>query len=251
MKKETLMRISRIYGIILAVFTVAAGICLIFGCLTVYNSGEYSRDAVKEAFLKIAVPVYGFVALAVPGAFVPVLQSKKRGDSSYAVLSMLYSKKDISGCDNGLKDAIFAERKKRKKASLISASVSGVSAVVFLVYALNPNHFESDINASVINAVYILLPCLALAFFTALFTAVFNKKSVHAEAELLKTAPNAQKDAKNDEKPCNNSENTIRLVRAVLVLAAAVLTVYGYFSGGFEDVLTKAVNICTECIGLG
>ena len=36
------------------------------------------------------------------------------------------------------------------------------------------------------------------------------------------------------------------------VLAAAlVLTVLGFVTGGFQDVLTKAVNLCSECIGLG
>ncbi|MBE6563056.1 MAG: thioredoxin [Ruminococcaceae bacterium] len=37
---------------------------------------------------------------------------------------------------------------------------------------------------------------------------------------------------------------------AILILAAAAL-IYGAIAGGTADVLTKAVNICTECIGLG
>lgn len=36
----------------------------------------------------------------------------------------------------------------------------------------------------------------------------------------------------------------------VLILALA-LTVLGFISGGFQDVLTKAINLCSECIGLG
>ena len=36
------------------------------------------------------------------------------------------------------------------------------------------------------------------------------------------------------------------------ILAAAVLLlIWGFVSGGAADVLTKAINICTECIGLG
>ena len=37
---------------------------------------------------------------------------------------------------------------------------------------------------------------------------------------------------------------------AILGLAIA-LFVYGFFAGGTKDVLTKAVNICRECVGLG
>lgn len=33
--------------------------------------------------------------------------------------------------------------------------------------------------------------------------------------------------------------------------AAVVALVYGFIAGGTADVLAKAVNICTECVGLG
>lgn len=39
--------------------------------------------------------------------------------------------------------------------------------------------------------------------------------------------------------------------RLVLVGAAVALVVLGIGNGGAHDVLVKAVNICTECIGLG
>ena len=38
---------------------------------------------------------------------------------------------------------------------------------------------------------------------------------------------------------------------AVLVAAALVLIIWGVLNGGMRDVLVKAINICTECIGLG
>ena len=37
-----------------------------------------------------------------------------------------------------------------------------------------------------------------------------------------------------------------------MILAVAVsILIYGYMNGGTADVLTKAINICTECVGLG
>ncbi len=42
-----------------------------------------------------------------------------------------------------------------------------------------------------------------------------------------------------------------RLVRCLLLLAAAGLIALGVLNGGMRDVLIKAINICTECIGLG
>ena len=40
-------------------------------------------------------------------------------------------------------------------------------------------------------------------------------------------------------------------VRICLYCIAAVLIVLGIRNGGMRDVLIKAINICTECIGLG
>ena len=40
-------------------------------------------------------------------------------------------------------------------------------------------------------------------------------------------------------------------LRIGLYLLAAMLIVLGVMNGGLYDVLVKAINICTECIGLG
>ena len=39
--------------------------------------------------------------------------------------------------------------------------------------------------------------------------------------------------------------------RIVILFVALFFGVYGLLNGGAADVLTKAINICTECIGLG
>ena len=42
-----------------------------------------------------------------------------------------------------------------------------------------------------------------------------------------------------------------RGLRIFLFLAALALILYGIWNGSMHDVFVKAVNICTECIGLG
>ena len=44
---------------------------------------------------------------------------------------------------------------------------------------------------------------------------------------------------------------SLTAIRIAVLCAALFFLLLGYFSGGSTDVLTKAVNICTECIGLG
>lgn len=40
-------------------------------------------------------------------------------------------------------------------------------------------------------------------------------------------------------------------LRAIILVIAIVFIVLGVMNGGLRDVLVKAINICTECIGLG
>ena len=42
-----------------------------------------------------------------------------------------------------------------------------------------------------------------------------------------------------------------KTLRIILLIAAVCLLAAGVFNGSARDVLGKAVNVCTECIGLG
>ena len=44
---------------------------------------------------------------------------------------------------------------------------------------------------------------------------------------------------------------TLLYLRLALLCVGIGILVYGFFAGGTADVMTKAVNICTECVGLG
>ena len=68
-----------------------------------------------------------------------------------------------------------------------------------------------------------------------------------AELELLKTAPKESKIAPRKKA----SRNIAVYLRAGIALFALAILIFGFFAGGTADVLTKAVNICTECVGLG
>ena len=47
------------------------------------------------------------------------------------------------------------------------------------------------------------------------------------------------------------TEAPAQRIRIALLAAAVLLIVLGILNGGMYDVLVKAINICTECIGLG
>ena len=51
--------------------------------------------------------------------------------------------------------------------------------------------------------------------------------------------------------PSQTDDKKIAMIRTGLIMLAAALILMGVVNGGLHDVLVKAINICTECIGLG
>ncbi len=259
MTKENMVRIHRIYGILLSISIILAGICMIAGCLTIYFTGEhtYSREIVAETFSKIAIPVYLCLVLTI-GSFVWELiqpskvQALKNMKSYTFIRDRLCEKKDFSQCDDTLLTSISKERSVRKLHVVIRSVLIGISSIAFLSYALNGKNFhQSEINTSMINAMWILIPCMLVPFGYAVFTAYYNEKSLQREIAILKQVPTTnEKEATEASSVCSCTKRE-NITRFALLIIGIVVLVYGFVSGGTVDVLTKAINICTECIGLG
>ena len=53
-------------------------------------------------------------------------------------------------------------------------------------------------------------------------------------------------------KQINQKRNLVlNIVRISVLVVAVTFIIHGITNGGAYDVLQKAINICTECIGLG
>ena len=64
--------------------------------------------------------------------------------------------------------------------------------------------------------------------------------------------PNADQPAKTGGPVKTRQEPKHKnIIQAVLIMAAIVLIILGILNGSAVDVLVKAINICTECVGLG
>ncbi len=243
-KNATIIR--RVLGIFTAISVVIAGICLISACLSIYfESGEYTRELVNGTFAPIAAAVLLCPLLALIGfiaeLFLPAFtEEKPKADALIPTLKRLSAAK----CADS---RVQRERAKRRTGKAILLSVLLVAAAVFCIYALNARNYSlENINGSVIKAMYLLIPCFVLCFSSAIIVEILNEKSIKREIELLKAAE--KKEAPEPEKAKKSIAPAIRF--SILIIALALL-VYGYVIGGTADVLTKAVNICTECIGLG
>lgn len=256
MTKESTLRLHRIYNILFSLVLVAAGICLIIGDITIYNSGDqpFSRESVAATFSTIAFPVYLAMVMTIISFvwefFSPSEKEKLPMAKDYpALLETLYNKKEFAKAEASVQDEIKALWKNRKLHSIIRTIVLVVCSATFLFYALNSaNYHQSEINASMIQAMKLLVPCSLVAFGYALFVSYHNEKSYQKEIELVKKLPALI--AKEDSEIVS-SEKNINPYRNAILAASLILVIYGLLNGGTVDVLAKAINICTECIGLG
>lgn len=259
MQERTSRLIRLIYGVLLSLSAIIAGICLMAACTSIYRSGDeqiYTPEKVAAAFSPIALPVYLSLALALGGFLLnfilPKEKKRKPVEKQYSVmLRKQYETADLTDRTSPAVASIRKERRFRKVLLIITAALLGIGCIVFLIHSLNADRYVdlSQATDGVIESMYYLLPCMAIPFFFSIFTVYSCRRSIRAELVLVKTLPRKEKAA---AEPAPVSKETGLLVgRLILLTVALSFAIYGFFAGGTSDVLAKAVAICTECVGLG
>lgn len=144
-----------------------------------------------------------------------------------------------------LPEGCEAERRRRRAVRLTAGFVCLVCAAVSGAYLLDPADFSStDLEAVMGGVLLHTVPWAALALVSIGAAGVLCGRSAERELALLKAAPKRE-DTQTPKK------RRLAPWRAGLYAAAVALIVLGVLNGGLWDVLVKAINICTECIGLG
>lgn len=256
MKFKALSKIRKPLRILLTVSIFAAALCLMGVCLCIYHSGTqpFSRESVAAAFRPISLPVWLCLGLTVLSLPVELLlpqteEAQPPARQLRMLLKRMQDRTDLSRCSEDLRSQIQILRSDRKLYDRIGWTILALSTILFLTYALNKdNYHPTHITQSVIHSMFWLLPCTLVPFFYGIIAGRKNRASMARELELLKSAPKESRVA-----PARSAGHRPwdLYLRVTLLAVGFVLLVYGALAGGTVDVLTKAANICTECIGLG
>ena len=269
--KDKARTIRLIYAVFLSVFTVAVGVLFIVQSQRIYHSANvspYSYEKAKEYLSQIAVPFFLWIAAVIAGwvlwEIFPAEKKKAKAPYDAALLLKRLKRRlpDNAAQTDFLKRADLV--KKIVRSVCIAFCLLSVVMVAVCVWSKDnytPIGTGFDPTRDMLNMLPKILPWVLVSFVLAAGATVYEELSARREAEEVKkilssgTAKGKTADEKADRKiklPAFLQNAYFRYaVRGALLVAGIIFIVAGCLNGGAKDVLEKAINICTECIGLG
>lgn len=236
---------------------LALAIILIAGqCLDIYKTGltpdgsvqpVYTREDVAARLRALSVPLLLCASVAV----ITIVLHAASGRPS-AQRDAISPENRLRLMKAGMEELPLAARKEermRRRMILGLTLCLAVGTVYSLGCLLDPGAFPSWTLTGTETVIKGLIlrtaPVVAAMFLLGIAVSFALKASVEREIVLLRDVP------KTAARPVGRSRSCPVFVRVILYVAAVVFILLGVMNGGARDVLYKAVNICTECIGLG
>ena len=250
----------KVYLFMMAALLMALTVLLSAAAIRIWQEGSarkaqnpleaiYTPENVEAELLRISPLLLAVIGMATAGLTLGIRdeESLRPVLSPEAERDLLASRLIVPG------EAIRKERKRQRIILGIRRAAFAACMVPVLIYCTDRGHFpENDPEAMISSLVLHILPWTAAGLLILQMGALLEKKSIlreidaaHAQLKAEKTGPRSGSLSKGLP-TCGTAA-----VRIVLLLAAAVMIVLGILNGSLKDVLLKAINICTECIGLG
>lgn len=233
----------------LAATVLAALVCR--QCADIYLSGTaaglqtlYTAQNVAERLRTMALPVCVCAAVILLAVLVHAGSPAERTPHRLAPENRLRLMKRRTGV---LPPAALSEERLRRRVRLAAGMLLALCGAGALGFLLDGRNFVSWELEAVLGALLMHVgPAAVLALAVLWGCMAVCDASILRECEALRGAPAAEHRAAEPVKPQHTG-----VVRLLLYGAAVVFIVLGVMNGGLYDVLVKAINICTECIGLG
>ena len=251
---------NRVYLILQAALCILLVVLLSVSAVSIYREGAarkaehplesiYTREIAAERFAPIAPLFFASIGLMIAG----LVLGAKDEDTDKPVKDSEISRDLIVA---RVAQPSEAMRKARSRQKLLLCAGWGVFAVCMLpilIYIVNPAHFpQEDLEGMFYGLIRVVIPWTVLGLGALAVTSILREKWVLAETEAAQARMKEEKQLGIRPGPETAPQpKNMQPLRIILVIAAIGFIIAGVFNGSARDVLYKAINICTECVGLG
>lgn len=269
MKERTPKLVRNYYGWVFGAFTVVVGALFLWKVLELYFTGTapdfqgttpFTRQRVEEALSGIAWAVWLWIAAVIAGFVLwevfPVAEKHRKipEDLQYARLAKRLPSSAPQGRES---DFALVERGRKLIFALKAAawSLFAIAAIYGIVYLCIPANFPNEnVTEEMLEFVKHVFPCIFAGLVVIAGAGIYEKYAVKSILPAVKKVTFGLKPV---ERRQTIVEKVVRDWRFVLAVRVAVLAlavafiIWGVNNGSARSVFIKAINICTECIGLG
>ena len=256
--------IHNIYNISIITLSIIVGIIFILCAYSIYYKGLelrvddpnyqiFNEEIIRKYLIIAFIPFILWILVIVGGVviskYIPLNIKKKIKIDEIEVYKKL-KKKIPSYNENYVSEykIIKKERMFRKLALSIVSIISLLCMIMPARFLFNKENFAENKVSEAKAMLFNVFPWILLVFILYAVFLVLHTKSIKKETTQIKEILKTYKETIiKDEK---EHTLTINITRIGVLVIGITFVILGIINGNVNDVLQKAINICTECIGL-
>lgn len=281
MNEKTSKTVRLVYSAVLSAVTLIVGALLIWQTLDIYFTGTsagfagasiFTREDVGIRLFKISPALWIWLVMAVAGFVLyevfKLSPKRVKPEASYTLARL--KKRLPQTVSEDLKSS-FKTVETEETILLVLWVCCGMlfaaAAIYAIVYLSTPSNFPPVENKSdyVFNMMKRVFPFIFAAFIVGCGVSLYQGISAQKQLdEVKKIIASKAAGAEAVSLPSSdfkkiygrvsavlNNKYVILGVRIAVGCVCVAFVIAGICNGGMHDMLVKAINICTECIGLG
>ncbi|MBQ9007934.1 MAG: hypothetical protein IJ088_01205, partial [Clostridia bacterium] len=153
-------------------------------------------------------------------------------------------------------EAMKKEQALQKKIHIGGWVLFAVCMIPILLYVTRAEHFPGNADLEKVIGALVLhvLPWTVIGIGSLMVSTTLLEKSMVRETEAASARMKEEKAAGTvlqARSEVAGNRKGLTVFRLVFLIAAVLFIIAGVINGGASAVLSKAINICTECVGLG